>query len=300
MSKSIIKVNNLSKKYKNFTAVNKLDLDVKENSIYAFLGPNGAGKTTTIRMLLGLIKKSEGEIEIFGKSLDTNKEEILSNIGSLVEGPSFYPNLTAKENLKIFSLLKNADESEIERVLQQVNLYNVKDKAVKHYSLGMKQRLGIGIALLGNPKILILDEPTNGLDPAGMHEVRDLIIKLAKDEGKTIFISSHILREIELIATHCGIIKNGNLKFQGTIDELKALSKPNLKVKSFNSDKAVNILKENNIKFELKNNTVIINNNRYKPSEINKALVDGGAEVYYLCEKKLDLEDIFLDITEGA
>jgi len=221
MNKYLIETNNLTKNFEGFTAVNDIGLKVPSGVVYGFLGPNGAGKSTTIRMLLGLIKPTEGEVKVFGKSIKTHRTQILKKVGSLVEYPSYYANLTAYENLDITRRILEVDKKEIDRVLEIVKLTEVKNKAVKKFSLGMKQRLGIANALLGNPEILILDEPTNGLDPAGIHEVRELVKSLPEKMGITVLVSSHLLSEIELMATQVGIINKGKLMFQGTLEDLK-------------------------------------------------------------------------------
>ena len=179
------------------------------------------GKSTTIKMILGLIKPTSGEIQVFGQSIEKDRENILRNVGALVESPSYYGHLTAYENLDILRRILKLDKNEIIEKLKLVNLYEAKDKKVKEFSLGMKQRLGIAQALMGNPKLLILDEPTNGLDPAGIIEIRNLIKKLAKEKKMTIIISSHILSEIELIVTQVGVINKGKLLYQGSLNELK-------------------------------------------------------------------------------
>lgn len=297
---NVIKLRNVVKRYNNSIVINNLNLDVPKGSIFAFLGVNGAGKSTTIRMLLDLIKEDEGYIEIFGKALKKNRNEILKKIGSLVEGPAFYPNLSAYDNLKIFSNIKGTDINEIPEILKKVNLYDVKDKLTKNYSLGMKQRLGIAIALLGNPELLILDEPTNGLDPRGMHEIRELICDLS-NEGKTIFISSHILGEIELIATHYAIIQKGKLFFNGDINDLRKLSDNSLIIKTGDNLKALEILKSENIECYLENDFIMVKSDKHNSAFINKLLVCRNIDVYHLAMSKKSLEDIFLDIiSKGA
>ncbi|AKC61931.1 MULTISPECIES: ABC transporter ATP-binding protein [Clostridium] len=220
MSNFIIETKNLTKSFESFNAVSNLNLQVKKGRIYGFLGPNGAGKSTTIRMLLGLIKPTNGEINIFGKSIKENRIKILKNTGSLVESPSYYANLTAYENLKISAKILNLKESYIDDVLETVKLTKWKNTQVKKFSLGMKQRLGIALALIGEPDLLILDEPTNGLDPEGIHEIRELIKELPKINGMSVLISSHILSEIQIMADDIGIINLGKLLFQGSLDEL--------------------------------------------------------------------------------
>ncbi|CAM2932218.1 ABC transporter ATP-binding protein [Clostridium sporogenes] len=220
MSNFIIETKNLTKSFESFNAVSNLNLQVKKGRIYGFLGPNGAGKSTTIRMLLGLIKPTNGEINIFGKSIKENRIKILKNTGSLVESPSYYANLTAYENLKISAKILNLKESYIDDVLETVKLTEWKNTQVKKFSLGMKQRLGIALALIGEPDLLILDEPINGLDPEGIHEIRELIKELPKINGMSVLISSHILSEIQIMADDIGIINLGKLLFQGSLDEL--------------------------------------------------------------------------------
>ncbi|WP_294363298.1 ATP-binding cassette domain-containing protein [uncultured Clostridium sp.] len=297
--KHIIKLRNIIKKYNDSIVIDNLNLDVPEGSIFAFLGVNGAGKSTTIRILLDLTKVDNGDIEILGESLKENREKILSNIGSLVEGPSFYPNLSAYDNLKIFSNIKGTNLEEIPEILKKVNLYEAKDKATKNYSLGMKQRLGIAIALLGNPKLLILDEPTNGLDPKGIHEIRELIINLAK-EGKTIFISSHILGEIELIATDYAIIHKGKLIFNGDVNKLRNLSETKLIIKTNDNNKALEVLKDNDIQVSKVKDFIIVKDNKINNNYIaytNKILVNNNIDVYHLNLVKKSLEEIFLEMT---
>ena len=215
-----LKITNLTKTYKGTKVLDNININVKSGSIYGFLGPNGAGKSTTIRIILGLIKTYTGNIEVFGNDIK-NRTEIISNIGSLVESPSYYDHLSAYKNLKICSIIKDVHPSKIDEVLKLVNLYDDKDKKAGKFSLGMKQRLGIAQALISNPDFLILDEPTNGLDPMGILEIRNLLISLSKDHNKTIFISSHLLSEMELIVDDVGIINKGNLLYEGSLYNLK-------------------------------------------------------------------------------
>lgn len=218
---SILKIENLKKEYNKKIILNNINLNIKEGRIYGFLGPNGAGKSTTIRIILGLIKEYNGDIKIFNCNLSKNRIEILERIGALVESPAYYEHLSAYDNLKVWAIMKNVALSRIDEVLNIVNLYNNKDKKVKNFSLGMKQRLGIAQALINNPDFLILDEPTNGLDPMGIREIRNLIVSLSKKHNKTILISSHLLSEVELMVDDVGIINNGNLLYEGALDKLK-------------------------------------------------------------------------------
>lgn len=217
---NIIETNNLTKVYRNFTAVNQVNLHVKKGRIYGFLGPNGSGKTTTMKMLLGLIKQTSGNFHINGQTFPKDRESILKNIGSIIEAPSFYGNLTGRENLDIVRKILNLPKETVNEALQLVGLEEFGDRLAKKYSLGMKQRLGIASALIGKPPILILDEPTNGLDPMGTHEIRNLIISLPKKIDCTIIISSHLLSEMQLMAQDIGILNKGRLLFEGSVDEL--------------------------------------------------------------------------------
>lgn len=218
----MIKVEHLTKQYGERYAVNDISFEVKKGEIVGFLGPNGAGKTTTLKLLLGLLKPTDGAITFFGQQMtDRNRLSILKQTGSLIENPSFYGHLTGLENLQIVAKLKKAPASEITKVLETVRLYEQKDKKVKQYSLGMKQRLGIAMALLGNPRVLILDEPTNGLDPAGIQEMREFIKNLPETHQMTVIVSSHLLSEMEQMADMVGIINHGNLVYQGTMESLE-------------------------------------------------------------------------------
>ena len=244
----IITTNNLCKKYKNIYRVKDLDLRVPENSIYGFLGPNGAGKSTTLKMILGLVKATKGNITVFNKEVnDKNRLDILQNVGSLIESPSYYGHLTGKENLKIVQTLKNVPEKNIDKVLDIVRLTKNKNKKVKEYSLGMKQRLGLACALLSFPKLLILDEPTNGLDPAGIQEMRNLICTLPKEYGMTVVISSHILSEIDMMSTHVGIINEGELIFQDDLAKLHEKSSHKIAYKTIDNKKSISILSSEGI-----------------------------------------------------
>lgn len=223
MNTNIIDTMNLTKRTGTHVRVNHVDLHVPEGCVYGFLGPNGAGKTTTLKLLLGLLKPTEGAISFFGERMtDRNRLSILKHTGSLIESPSYYGHLTGLENLQIVAKLKKAPSADITNVLQTVRLYEQKDKKVKQYSLGMKQRLGIAMALLGNPRVLILDEPTNGLDPAGIQEIREFIKDLPVIRQITVIVSSHLLSEIEQMADMVGIINHGELVFQGTLEALEA------------------------------------------------------------------------------
>ena len=223
MNNTILEIKNLSKKSGNTYRVKNLSMSIPKYCVYGFLGPNGAGKTTTLKMILGLIKKDAGEIKMFGEDVSSkNLLALLHKTGSLIENPGGYPHLSGLENMQIIAKLKGVNETEIEKALKTVRLYEQKDKKLGAYSLGMKQRLGIAMALLGDPKFLILDEPSNGLDPAGIMEIRNLITSLPKERDITVLISSHLLNEIEQMADYVGIIHQGQMLYQGKLSELES------------------------------------------------------------------------------
>lgn len=217
----MITTKHLTKKYKNFVSVNHVSLHIRKGSIYGFLGPNGAGKSTTMKMLLGLTAPTKGSFSIDGKHFPEDRMDILKEIGSFIEAPSFYANLTGRENLDVIRRILRLPKESVEDALELVGLTEFGDRLAKKYSLGMKQRLGLAGALLGRPPVLILDEPTNGLDPSGIHEIRELVKSLPGLYDCTILISSHMLSEIELMADDIGILNHGRLLFEGSLDELR-------------------------------------------------------------------------------
>lgn len=217
----IITTEKLTKKYKNFVSVNNVSLHIRKGSIYGFLGPNGAGKSTTMKMLLGLTAPTKGSFTIDGRHFPEDRLAILKGIGSFIESPSFYANLTGRENLDIIRRILGLPKESVDDALELVGLGEFGDRLAKKYSLGMKQRLGLAGALLGRPPILILDEPTNGLDPSGIHEIRNLVRSLPDLYDCTIMISSHMLSEIELMADDIGILNHGNLLFEGSLEDLR-------------------------------------------------------------------------------
>ncbi|MED3997966.1 ABC transporter ATP-binding protein [Peribacillus frigoritolerans] len=302
MNDQIVVTNELTKKYKKHTSVDGLNLRIQRGEIYGFLGPNGAGKTTTIRMLLGLIKPTKGSIEIFGQNLIKNRLQILQRIGSLVESPTYYGNLTGYENLEAVRRLRDIPEKRVNEVLEIVRLTKVSNRLTKEYSLGMKQRLGIAAALLSSPDLLILDEPTNGLDPSGIQEMRELIKELPKS-GMSVLVSSHLLSEIDQMATQVGIINNGKMIFQDSIERLRQKRKPLLKVRVSDVIEAKTILKGKGLKADMQKDFLLFDQTEPEfVSEINSILVHSGVSVYRLEEVKRSLEDIFLELTgtEGS
>jgi ABC-2 type transport system ATP-binding protein len=298
----IIEINSLTKDFKELRAVNSLNLNVFEGDVFGFLGPNGAGKSTTIRMLLSLIKPTEGSIKLFGKTLEKNRIEILKRIGAIVEKPDFYGYLSAYKNLEILGKIsgKEINKKRIMEVLELVGLSKRFNSKVKTFSHGMKQRLGLGQALLHNPDLIILDEPTTGLDPQGMKEIRDLILHLSKVEKKTIFLSSHILYEVELVANRMIIINKGTTRVEGYVKDL--LNAKKLKV-SFEVDdevKTKSLLSQSGwitkLESEAKNVFMFLLENN-EIADLNKYLVENGIAVSALIPTR-SLEDYFLKITD--
>lgn len=296
---AVIETNNLTKEYSGRLAVNNLNISIREGQVYGFLGPNGAGKTTSIRMILGLIKPSKGSVEVFGKTQNSkNRAAILKNVGALIENAASYPHLTAYENLKIMKTLTDSSYDNIDKVLKTVRLDDVKNKLVKEFSLGMRQRLGIAMALLRNPKLLILDEPTNGLDPSGIHEIRELIKEIPNTYGSTVLISSHLLSEIDQMATHVGIITKGSLVYQGSIEDLRNKGEDKILLRTDDIQKTLNVLNENGVSGKVNDGCVEMNYfNDNSVANIIQDIIYKGIKVYRIQEEKTSLEDIFLNMT---
>lgn len=296
---AVIQTNNLTKEYNGSFAVNNLNISIGEGQVYGFLGPNGAGKTTSIRMILGLIKPSKGSVEVFGKTQNSkNRAAILKNVGALIENAASYPHLTAYENLKIMKTLTDSSYDNIDKVLKTVRLDDVKNKLVKEFSLGMRQRLGIAMALLRNPKLLILDEPTNGLDPSGIHEIRELIKEIPNTYGSTVLISSHLLSEIDQMATHVGIITKGSLVYQGSIENLRNKGEDKILLRTNDIQKTLSVLSENGVSGKVNEGCVEMNYfNDSSVADIIQNIIYKGIKVYRIQEEKTSLEDIFLNMT---
>jgi ABC-type multidrug transport system ATPase subunit len=292
-----VRTTGLTKTYDGIDRVRNLDLEIRKGEIYGFLGPNGAGKSTTMKMLLGLSRPSAGEIEILGTTLnDKTRPEILSRVGSIIESPSYYGHLSASENMKIIETLLDLPEGRGDRALRIVRLYDQKDRRVREFSLGMKQRLAIAMALARNPELLILDEPVNGLDPAGIEEVRELLLELAKEHGITIMISSHLLSEIEKTVDHLGIIDHGELVYQGSVEDLNRSRQPGFVLETDDPAGAEAVLAPLHPGTE-DNSLILPQLDRKQRASIVRRLTENGVPVCGLYPKQKSLEELFLEIT---
>jgi ABC-type multidrug transport system ATPase subunit len=298
MPEQVIRTEGLSRSFRKKFAVQDVSLDVAAGSVYAFLGPNGAGKSTTIRMLLGLLRADGGKVALFGLPFDRNREAILARTGSLVEAPSVYPHLTARENLEIPRRILGAPPADIDRVLGIVGLHNAGRKLVRTFSLGMKQRLGLAQAMLGKRELLILDEPTNGLDPAGITEMRTLIRELPPLHGITVFLSSHLLGEVEQVATDVGILSQGKMVFQGSVASLAARRKARLRIRVSDSVAAGAFLRSRGWPSQAIDGS-LVTDAVGAAAVINRALVEAGHDVHHLAVESATLEDLFLGMTEA-
>jgi lantibiotic transport system ATP-binding protein len=299
MTNTIIKTTGLSYRYaKDAQTLLDINLQVEKGSIYGFLGPNGSGKTTTLSLVLGLLNNQQGSIEIFGKDIRRHRVEVLRKIGSLIEIPSLYSHLTAKENLEVYRPIYGVSRERIKEVLKIVGLEDTGKKTAKKFSLGMKQRLAIALALLPNPELLILDEPTNGLDPAGIIELRRLVKELNEKYGMTMLISSHILSEVEKMVTHLGIIYKGSLLFQGTLPELHSFQQKDAKLLINTSDNtaAMRLLQDHHAQLSGETISVSFPGNA-GVAGINRKLVQSGLDVYLLQPEEHSLEQLFIHLT---
>ncbi len=296
---TIISVNNLTKKYGNFTAVNNLSFTIQKGNVYGVLGPNGSGKSTSLGIILNVINKSSGEFSWFNNTLSTH--EALKKVGAIIEHPNFYPYMTAYENLKLVCKIKDISTNVIAEKLELVGLSDRQHSKFRTFSLGMKQRLAIGSALLNNPEILILDEPTNGLDPQGIHQIRALILKIAKT-GTTILLASHLLDEVEKVCSHAIILRNGTKIYEGRVDELIA-SKGFFELSCTNNDVLLSMLQKHpdfsSIKHE---NDLLIGvlQNDLTAEQLNKHLIENGIFLSHLVKKKENLETQFLQLTKNS
>ena len=291
-------VADLSKKYGDRMALSHANFEVPMGSICGFVGPNGSGKTTTIRMLLGLITPSTGSGHVLGESI-TQPEKYLPKVGAMIEGPAFYPALTGKQNLAVLAKLGGFSTDQIQKLLELVDLGDRGDSKFKTYSLGMKQRLGIAAALLPNPKLLVLDEPTNGLDPAGIHEVRTLLRKLA-DNGTTVFVSSHLLSEIEMISDYLVMLRQGKVIFSGKTSDLLAAQKPLILAKPENQNDLVKlnqIAQGLGLDSKIKEDLVEASADANFAAKLNKAAFDAGITLTSLTSIRPTLEETLFEMT---
>ncbi len=301
MSDFVISTSSLTRRFGRVAAVDHCDLSVPARSVYGFLGPNGAGKTTTIRLLLGLIRPDAGEVRLFGEPLWRNRLKLLGRIGALVESPALYDHLTGYENLELARRLIGGSKVQIERALSVVHLQDAAHRQVRGYSQGMKQRLGLALALLNEPALLILDEPTNGLDPAGIQEMRALIGRLPQEYGATIFLSSHLLAEVEQTATHIGIIQKGRLLFQGRLDDLHAQMGGQIVLGVDQPEQARRVLTQEGwtVQGNGGHRLTVAANGQSDAAMINARLSRVGINVYSLSIEQPTLEDIFINLTQN-
>jgi ABC-2 type transport system ATP-binding protein len=300
--KTIIETKDLTRRFGKVAAVNGLDLSVPGGCVYGFLGPNGAGKTTTIRMLLGLLRPDQGTVRLFGEALNGSRQRVLRKVGSLVESPSLYPNLTGRETLQLYGRLLGLDDAEVDRVLDIVRMTGAAERLVRGYSTGMRQRIGLAAALLGRPSLLILDEPTSGLDPAGILEMRQLLQGLPEAFGVTIFLSSHLLNEVEQVANRIGIIHQGQLVFQGSPGSLQERLGGSAIIEVDKPDRACQIL--TGLGWQVHRNggasLSLVSRDALTLAQANTQLVMQGINVLRLSQEKRSLEDIFLTLTQSA
>jgi ABC-2 type transport system ATP-binding protein len=301
MSDTVLRTIELTKHYKNRLAVDHLNIEVRRGDIFGFLGPNGAGKSTTIRMILHLVFPSEGDVEIFGASLNIARHKALEKVGAVVEKPAFYNHLSALRNLEILGgLQKPVTRHMIMEQLEQVGLADRANDPVKTYSHGMNQRLGLALILLNKPELVILDEPTTGLDPQGMKEVRDLIQTLAREHGVTIFLSSHLLYEVELIATRMAIIHQGKLRVEGSVQDLLKKGQSSVLVKTDRPEEALRFLKtiESYRTAAIRSDGISVGVDQEHIPELNRRMVSAGFDVNGLIPLRT-LETYFLSLIEG-
>lgn len=299
----VLKTHGVTKKYGNQLSNDNIDITIKKGDIYGLIGKNGAGKTTLLRIITGLAIKTSGEVELFGQHGEKKLNEARTMVGSLIESPSFYPNMTAKENLEVSRIVRNiAGKETINEVLKLVGLEDTGKKKVKNFSLGMKQRLGIANALLGNPRLLILDEPINGLDPMGIVEIRELLKKLNREKDMTIIVSSHILGELSELATCYGIMSEGKLIEELSEEKLNEKCRQNIEIKVDHKDRAVTLLEKNlgiNDYSVLENNIIKIFNNLDQIGLINSTLSMNGVVVESIGLKGETLEEYFMTLVGG-
>lgn len=292
----IVQTKQLTKRFRSQVAIENIDLAIEQGSIYGLLGPNGAGKSTLLKHLVGLLRPTSGQVLIAGESW---QRKHLQHIGTLIESPSLYGHLTARENLKVHTYLLGLSQRRIDEVLEQVELSNVGNKKVAQYSLGMKQRLGIASALLSKPYLLILDEPTNGLDPAGIREMRQLIQSF-REQGMTVLVSSHILSEIEHVVTHLGIISKGHLRYQGTLQELMRYGQQRIEIETPQAQQAATILRASYPNVQSNGTRIVLAGANAETARIVTLLTQQGIAITKVDTVQDDLEALFLRIVESG
>ncbi|WP_297733389.1 ABC transporter ATP-binding protein [uncultured Maricaulis sp.] len=302
MTETVLSLQGVTLRYGKLTALDSVDLAIPPGAIYGFLGPNGAGKTTAIRCAMGLLTPQSGRVEIGGHDLKRNRRQALASVGAVIETPALFPNLTGRENLDVTRRLIGARPAQIDKALELVDMRDAAKRRVGHYSLGMKQRMGLARALLAEPRLLILDEPTNGLDPAGIRDMRALIRDLPTRTGATIFMSSHLLSEVEQIATHVGLLQHGRVLFDGSLDELSRQQTPRLIVEASPADTAAAVIAEAGFANAIREDDrfILADADALTPERaaaLNAALHAAGCAVSELRLERADLETTFMTLT---
>ncbi|WP_293871508.1 ATP-binding cassette domain-containing protein [Flavobacterium sp.] len=298
MESSILSIKNLHKRYGKVHAVNNVSLEIKKGNVYGILGPNGSGKSTTLGIVLNVVNKTSGDYSWFGGTMQTH--EALKKVGAIIERPNFYPYMSAKENLELVCKIKNINFSKVNEKLEIVGLISRKDSKFKTFSLGMKQRLAIASALLNDPEILILDEPTNGLDPQGIHQIRD-IIRLIASQGTTILLASHLLDEVEKVCSHVLVLRFGEILYSGTVDGMSTQT-GYFELQAENNAQLIHIIKNHpqveNIS-ELEGKVIVHFKSQFSASSLNRYLVEKEIYLNHLVFKKMSLEEQFLELTKN-
>jgi len=293
---TILSIKNLNKRYGKIHAVNNVSLEIHKGNVYGILGPNGSGKSTTLGIVLNVVNKTSGDYSWFGGTMQTH--EALKKVGAIIERPNFYPYMTAQENLELVCKIKGIDYSKIDEKLEVVGLTERKDSKFRTFSLGMKQRLAIASALLNDPEILILDEPTNGLDPQGIHQIRDIIKRIAS-QGTTILLASHLLDEVEKVCSHVLVLRKGEILYSGTVSGMSS-SNGVIELQSNDNEKLKNVLKSYPDIEEVKEEdgkVYVLSNSDIAPDQLNKFLCDKGIYLTYLVKRNHSLEEQFLELT---
>jgi ABC-2 type transport system ATP-binding protein len=293
-----IRTHGLTRRFPGGHGVEDLELAVPDGAVYGFLGPNGAGKTTTIRMLLGLLRAQRGTIALHGLALDSRHRGALARVGAMVESPSLYPHLSGRQNLEVTRRLLGAPAARIDEALEVTGMAAHAGRRVRDYSLGMRQRLAIALALLNRPRLLVLDEPANGLDPAGILDMRRLLRALATEHGITVFVSSHQLGEVEQVASHVGVLHEGRLRFQGTMAELRARQRPRVQLRCDDAPRAAALLSAAGEAVDHHGDGLLaIPLAARAEAELNRLLVEAGLAVSHLAREQASLESLFFDVT---